>query len=56
VRISKARKSELDVSEAFRIVLELAKRGIRDTKAMTREHAREVTARNIVEQFVVRSR
>jgi hypothetical protein len=53
--ISKARKSDLDVAEAFRIVLNLAKRG-RATKAMTREHAREVAACNIVEQFDVRLR
>jgi benzoyl-CoA reductase/2-hydroxyglutaryl-CoA dehydratase subunit BcrC/BadD/HgdB len=54
--IRKARASELKEAEAFRIVLNLAKRGIRATKAMNREHAREVAAFNIVEQFVVRLR
>ena len=54
--ISKARTSDLDVAEAFRIVLNLAKRSIRATKAITRERAREVAAYNIVEQFVVRLR
>jgi hypothetical protein len=46
----------LDVAEAFRIVLNLAKRSIRATNAMTREHARQIAAYNIVEQFVVRLR
>jgi hypothetical protein len=54
--ISKARTSDLDVAEAFRIVLHLAKQSIRATKAMTREHARQAAAYNIVEQFVVRLR
>ena len=54
--ISKARISDLDVAEAFRIVLNLAKRSIRGAKAMTRERAREVAAYRIVEQFVVRLR
>jgi hypothetical protein len=54
--ISKARMSDLDVTEAFRIVLNLAKRSIRATKAVTRENARQVAAYNIVEQFVVRLR
>jgi hypothetical protein len=54
--IRKARATELYEAEAFRIVLNLAKRGIRATKAMTRDHAREVAACNIVEQFVARLR
>jgi geranylgeranyl pyrophosphate synthase len=54
--ISKARISDLDVAEAFSIVLNLAKRSIRGAKAMTRERAREVAAYRIVEQFVVRLR
>jgi hypothetical protein len=54
--IRKARTSDLDVAEAFRIVLHLAKRSIRATKAITRERAKEVAAYNIVEQFVVRLR
>jgi hypothetical protein len=54
--IRKARATDLNEAEAFRIVLNLAKRGIRATKAMTRERAREVAACNIVEQFVVRLR
>jgi len=54
--ISKSRTSDLDVAEAFRIVLNLAKRSIRATNAMTRVHARQIAAYNIVEQFVVRLR
>jgi hypothetical protein len=54
--IRRARATELNEAEAFRIVLNLAKRGIKATKAMTREHTREVAACNIVEQFVVRLR
>jgi hypothetical protein len=54
--IKKARISDLHVAEAFRIVLDLAKRSIRGARAMTRERAREVAAYNIVEQFVVRLR
>jgi hypothetical protein len=54
--IRKARTADLDEAEAFRIVLNLAKRNLRTTKAMTRESARQVAAYNIVEQFVVRLR
>jgi hypothetical protein len=54
--IRKARTSDLDVAEAFRIVLNLAKRSIRATKAITGERAREVAAYSIVEKFVVRLR
>jgi hypothetical protein len=55
-RIRKARTSDLDVAEAFRIVLNLAKRSISATKAITGKRAREVAAYSIVEQFVVRLR
>jgi hypothetical protein len=54
--ISKARISDLDVTEAFRIVLNLARGSIRATKAMTKESARQVAAYKIVEQFVARLR
>jgi hypothetical protein len=54
--IKKARISDLDVAEAFRIVLNLAKRSITGARAMTRERAREVAACYIVEQFVGRLR
>jgi hypothetical protein len=54
--INEARKSDLDVAEAFRIVLNLAKQKIRQAKTGTVERARQVAAYNIVEKFVVRLR
>ena len=54
--ISKARTSDFDIAEAFRVVLDLAKQRIRTTRAMTREHTRQIAAYKIVEQFVVRLR
>jgi len=54
--INEARKSELDVAEAFRIFLNLAKQKIRQAKTGTVERARQVAAYNIVEKFVVRLR
>ena len=54
--ISKARATDLDVAEAFRIVLDLAKRKIRAAKLRTAERARLIAAYDIVERFVVRLR
>jgi hypothetical protein len=54
--ISKARTSDFDIAEAFRVVLHLAKQRISATRAMTREHRRQIAAYKIVEQFVVRLR
>jgi hypothetical protein len=54
--ISKARKSDLDVTEAFRIVLNLAKRNIIRGHARKGERARQTAACGIVEEFVIRLR
>lgn len=52
VEIREARGTELDIAEAFRIVLNLAKRNIVKDRGMTRERARQTAACAIVEQFV----
>ena len=52
--IREARGTELDVAEAFRIVLSLAKWSIGKDKAMAKERARQMAACAIVEKFVVR--
>jgi hypothetical protein len=54
--IRKARATELDEVEAFRIVLNLAKRNIIKGHALTQESSRQIAACGIVEQFVVRLR
>jgi len=54
--IRKARATELDIAEAFRIVLNLAKRKITTGQKPSGESAKQVAACNIVEQFVVRLR
>jgi hypothetical protein len=54
--IRKARATELDIAEAFRIVLNLAKRKITTGQKPSGERAKQVAACNIVEQFVVRLR
>ena len=52
--IRDARRTELDVAEAFKIVLALAKRSIVRGPGMTRERARQTSACAIVERFVSR--
>ena len=52
--IREARRTELDVAEAFRIVLALAKRNIVNGSGMTLDRARQTAACAIVEQFVSR--
>lgn len=54
--IRNARATELDVAEAFRIVLALAKEHIKAAKPKTGERARQTAACVIVERFVVRLR
>jgi hypothetical protein len=54
--IAKARATELDMAEAFRIVLNLAKENIKAAKTNTKERARGNAACDIVEKFVVRLR
>jgi hypothetical protein len=54
--IRKARATELDIAEAFRIVLNLAKRSITTGQTLSRERAKQAAACSIVEQFVVRLR
>jgi hypothetical protein len=54
--IRKARATELDIVEAFRIVLNLAKRNIIKGHALTGERARQTAACGIVEEFVIRLR
>jgi hypothetical protein len=54
--IRKARDTELDIAEAFRIVLNLAKRNIIKSHALTGERARQSAACGIVEEFVIRLR
>jgi hypothetical protein len=50
--IGDARRTELDVAEAFRIVLALAKRNIVKDRGMLGERARQTAACAIVERFV----
>jgi hypothetical protein len=52
--IRKARATELDIAEAFRIVLNLAKRNIIRGHALTGERVRQTAACSIVEEFVIR--
>lgn len=51
-----ARATELDIAEAFGIVLNLAKRNLGKDKAMAGERAKQVAAYAIVEAFVIRLR
>jgi hypothetical protein len=53
VEVREARRTELDIAEAFRIVLNLAKRNIVKDRGMTGERARQTAACAIVEQFVI---
>jgi hypothetical protein len=50
--IGDARRTELDVAEAFRIVLALAKRNIVKDRGMLGERASQTAACAIVERFV----
>jgi hypothetical protein len=52
--IRDARRTELDVADAFRIVLALARRSIIKGPGMAGERARQTAAFAIVEQFVSR--
>jgi hypothetical protein len=52
--IRKARDTELDMAEAFRMVLSLAKRSIIKGRVLTGERAKQIAACDIVERFVVR--
>jgi len=54
--IRKARDTELDEAEAFRIVLNLAKQNIMKDHTLTGDRARQIAACGMVEQFVVRLR
>jgi hypothetical protein len=54
--IGNARATELDIAEAFRIVLALAKEHIKAAKPKTGERARQTAACDIMEKFVVRLR
>jgi hypothetical protein len=54
VEIRKARVTDLDIVEAFRIVLNLAKGNIIKGHALTGERARQTAACGIVEEFVIR--
>jgi hypothetical protein len=54
--IREARRTELDIAEAFRIVLSLAKRSIGRHRGMIGERARQAAACAIVEEFVSRLR
>jgi hypothetical protein len=51
-----ARATELDIAEAFRIVLALARENLIKGREMTGERARRTVACDIVEKFVVRLR
>jgi hypothetical protein len=51
--IRNARATELDIAEAFRIVLNLAKRNIIKGHALTAECARQTAAYGIIEEFVI---
>jgi hypothetical protein len=52
--IHKARATDLNEAEAFRIVLNLAKRNIIKGHAVIGERARQTAACGIVEEFVIR--
>jgi hypothetical protein len=54
--IRKARDTEVDIAEAFRIVLNMAKRNIIKGHGLTGERVRQTAACGIVEDFVVRLR
>ena len=54
--IRNARATELDIAEAFRIVLALAKEHIKGAKPKTGERVRQTAACDIVEKFVGRLR
>ena len=54
--IRNARATELDIAEAFRIVLNLAKQNIMKDHTLTGDRARQIAACGMVEQFVVRLR
>jgi hypothetical protein len=54
--IRKARATELDIVEAFKTVLALARERITSAKTKTGERARQTAACDIVEKFVVRLR
>ena len=54
--IREAGKTELDIAEAFWIVLNLTKRSIGKNKAMAGERARQAAAYAIVEDYVIRLR
>lgn len=51
--IGKARATELDIAEAFKIVLNLAKENIKAAKTKTTERAKQTAACDLVEKFVV---
>ena len=54
--IRKARATELDIAEAFRIVLALGRQNIIKGREMIGERARQTAACDIVEKFVGRLR
>jgi hypothetical protein len=54
--IQNARATELDIAEAFRIVLALARRNLIKGREVTGERASQTAACDIVEKFVVRLR
>jgi hypothetical protein len=54
--IRKARATELDIAEAFRIVLNLTKEHIKAAKTKIGERARQIAACAIVERFAGRLR
>jgi hypothetical protein len=54
--IRNARATELDIAEAFTIVLALARQNLIKGRSMTGERARQTAACDIVEKFVVRLR
>ena len=54
--ICKARATELDIAEAFRIVLRLAKEHMKAAKTKTAERVTQTAACGIVEEFVMRLR
>jgi hypothetical protein len=54
--IREARATELDIAEAFKIVLDLAKRNLTRGHALTGERTRQTAACSIVEKFVIRLR
>jgi hypothetical protein len=54
--IRNARATELDIAQAFRIVMALARQNIIKGREVTVERARQIAACEIVEKFVVRLR